>query len=59
MKNKRDTGKDTVWLWFAKVADGCLVSKAYYRRAISNVALLKYKEALKDFKTVCKKGSIL
>ncbi|PUU78793.1 Piwi domain-domain-containing protein [Tuber borchii] len=25
--------------------------KAYYRRAISNVTLLKYKEALKDFKT--------
>ena len=58
MKNKRETGKATV-CGYGLVADGCLVPKAYYRRAISNVALLKYKEALKDFKTVCKKGSIL
>lgn len=29
--------------------------KAYYRRAISYLAITKYKDALKDFKTVCKR----
>ncbi|KAH0548111.1 Palmitoyl-protein thioesterase 1, partial [Trichoglossum hirsutum] len=30
--------------------------KAYYRRAIANAAILSYKEALKDFKTVVRKA---
>lgn len=30
--------------------------KAYYRRALSLMAIVKNKEALKDFKTVCRKG---
>ncbi|KAL7271837.1 Palmitoyl-protein thioesterase 1 [Rhizina undulata] len=29
--------------------------KAYYRRAMSNMAIMKNREALKDFKTVCQK----
>ncbi|KAI5790173.1 Metallo-dependent phosphatase-like protein [Geopyxis carbonaria] len=29
--------------------------KAYYRRAISSLAIMKHKDALKDFKTVCRK----
>ncbi len=32
--------------------------KAYYRRAMSNMAILKNKDALKDFKTVVKKGGL-
>jgi tetratricopeptide (TPR) repeat protein len=31
--------------------------KAYYRRAISYLAIVKHKDALKDFKAVCKKGA--
>lgn len=30
--------------------------KAYYRRALSLMAIVKNKEALKDFRTVCRKG---
>lgn len=30
--------------------------KAYYRRAVSQLACMKNKEALKDLKTVCRKG---
>lgn len=30
--------------------------KAYYRRAISYLAIVKHKDALKDFKAVCKKA---
>lgn len=32
--------------------------KAYYRRAIGLMAIVKNKEALKDFKTVCRKGAL-
>lgn len=33
-----------------------LIIQAYYRRAISNMAIMKSKEALKDFRTVARKG---
>ena len=30
--------------------------KAYYRRAIAHVAIAKHKDALRDFRAVCKRG---
>jgi len=30
--------------------------KAYYRRAVSFLAIMKYADALKDFRAVCRQG---
>lgn len=32
--------------------------KAYYRRAIGLMAIVKNKEALRDFRAVCRKGAL-
>lgn len=33
--------------------------KAYYRRAVSYLAVMKYADALKDFRAVCRQGEAL